>query len=97
MFFKLSVVVSSMLIGLAAATGTPTNLCCASTTSTTSVIGSAIVALLSLNLSGITGSLGLNCSPITVIGNNCGGTAVTCTAPEAQCGLVAIGCVPITL
>ncbi|KAJ7819779.1 hypothetical protein B0H14DRAFT_3736887 [Mycena olivaceomarginata] len=43
-------------------------------------------------------AVGLSCSPITVIGNNCGGTSVTCDAPENEWGgLIAINCIPITL
>ncbi|KAJ7128503.1 hypothetical protein C8R44DRAFT_873220 [Mycena epipterygia] len=41
--------------------------------------------------------IGLSCSPITVIGNNCGGTEVTCDSPEEEWnGLIAINCIPIT-
>ncbi|KAF7359875.1 Hydrophobin 2 [Mycena venus] len=99
MFFKPAVVVASVFIGFAAATCTnvPTNLCCQSTASSTDAVGSALVELLGLDLTGIVGDLGLNCSPLTVVGNNCGDTTVTCTAPQTQCGLIAIGCIPITL
>ncbi|KAJ7176338.1 hypothetical protein C8R43DRAFT_1118852 [Mycena crocata] len=38
------------------------------------------------------------CSPITVAGNNCAGTEVTCEAPDSEwgSGLIAINCIPIT-
>ncbi|KAJ7710574.1 hypothetical protein B0H17DRAFT_1324256 [Mycena rosella] len=58
----------------------------------------AVAALLGLDLSGLDVPVGLGCSPITVIGNNCGGTSVTCDAPEQAWGsLIAINCIPITL
>ncbi|KAJ7128648.1 hypothetical protein C8R44DRAFT_873344 [Mycena epipterygia] len=95
-----------MLITLAAATPnttppvtTPTsNQCCSSVQSSSSSAVSAVAALLGLDLSGLNVPIGLGCSPITVIGNNCGGTQVTCDAPEKEWGsLIAINCIPITL
>ncbi|KAJ7437870.1 hypothetical protein FB451DRAFT_170579 [Mycena latifolia] len=106
MFSKLSVVVTSVLITLAAAIPTTTppvttptsNQCCSSVQSSSSSAVSAVAALLGLDLSGLTVPIGLGCSPITVIGNNCGGTEVTCDAPEKEWGtLIAINCIPITL
>ncbi|KAJ7128315.1 hypothetical protein C8R44DRAFT_850852 [Mycena epipterygia] len=106
MFSKLSVVVASVLITLAAAipnttppVTTPTsNQCCSSVQSSSSSAVSAVAALLGLDLSGLNVPIGLGCSPITVIGNNCGGTEVTCDAPEKEWGsLIAINCIPITL
>ncbi|KAJ7111287.1 hypothetical protein C8R44DRAFT_257216 [Mycena epipterygia] len=106
MFAKLSVVVTSVLITLAAAIPNTTppvttpnsNQCCSSVQSSSSSAVSAVAALLGLNLSGLNVPIGLGCSPITVIGNNCGGTEVTCDAPEKEWGsLIAINCIPITL
>ncbi|KAJ7479566.1 fungal hydrophobin [Mycena latifolia] len=106
MFSKLSVVVTSVLITLAAAIPTTTppvttpssNQCCSSVQSSSSSAVSAVAALLGLDLSGLNVPIGLGCSPITVIGNNCGGTEVTCDAPEKEWGsLIAINCIPITL
>ncbi|KAJ7128492.1 hypothetical protein C8R44DRAFT_979181 [Mycena epipterygia] len=106
MFSKLSVVVTSVLITLAAAIPNTTppvttpnsNQCCSSVQSSSSSAVSAVAALLGLDLSGLTVPIGLGCSPITVIGNNCGGTEVTCDAPEKEWGtLIAINCIPITL
>ncbi|KAJ7670803.1 fungal hydrophobin [Mycena polygramma] len=108
MFSKLSVVVVSALITLAAAIpgGTPpppvtppsSPQCCSSVESTSSSAVSAVAALLGLDLSGLDVPIGLSCSPITVIGNNCGGTTVNCDAPEKEWGgLIAINCLPITL
>ncbi|KAJ7759553.1 fungal hydrophobin [Mycena metata] len=107
MFSKLSVVVASVLITLAAASpwGTPpppvtpptSPQCCASTVPSSSTAASAVAALLGLDLSGLDVLVGLSCSPITVIGNNCGSTTVTCDAPDAEWGgLIAINCIPIT-
>ncbi|KAJ7076585.1 fungal hydrophobin [Mycena belliarum] len=104
MFSKLSVVVTTVLITLAAAvpapnTTPPTSVqCCSSVQSSSSTAVSAIAALLGLDLSGLNVPIGLGCSPITVIGNNCGGTTVTCDAPQNSFGgLIAINCIPITL
>ncbi|KAJ7720166.1 hydrophobin [Mycena metata] len=108
MFSKLSVVVTATLLTLAAAipNGTPpppvtpptSNQCCSSVVPASNGAASLVAAILGLDLSGILVDVGLSCSPITVIGNNCGGTTVTCDAPEAEWGgLIAINCIPITL
>ncbi|KAJ7176355.1 hydrophobin [Mycena crocata] len=106
MFSKLFVVVTSVLITLAAAIPTTTPpvtppsspQCCNSVVSSTSAAASGVLALLGLDLTGLDVPVGLSCSPITVIGNNCGGTTVTCDAPEKEWGgLIAINCIPITL
>ncbi|KAJ7662358.1 hypothetical protein B0H17DRAFT_1258192 [Mycena rosella] len=101
MFSKLSIIVTSVLITLAAAipNATPptSNQCCSSVQSSSSSAVSAVAALLGLDLSGLDVPIGLGCSPITVIGNNCGGTTVTCDAPEKEWGsLIAINCIPIS-
>ncbi|KAJ7917609.1 fungal hydrophobin [Mycena leptocephala] len=107
MFSKLSVVVTSVLITLAAAmpNGTPpppvtppsSPQCCDSVVSSSSAAASAVAAVLGLDLTGINVPVGLSCSPITVAGNNCGSTTVTCDAPEKEWGgLIAINCIPIT-
>ncbi|KAJ7841876.1 fungal hydrophobin [Mycena olivaceomarginata] len=108
MFSKLSIAVGSLLITLAAATptGTPpppvttpsSPQCCDSVVSSTSTAASAVAALIGLDLTGLDVPVGLSCSPITVVGNNCGSTTVTCDAPEEEWGgLIAINCIPITL
>ncbi|KAF7348860.1 Hydrophobin 2 [Mycena venus] len=105
---KFSVVAASVLITLAAATpnGTPpppitpptTLMCCASVVSSTSSTVSTISGLLGIDLAGIDVLFGLSCTPITVIGDNCGGTIVVCDAPEAEWGgLIALNCLPVTL
>ncbi|KAJ7732933.1 hydrophobin 2 [Mycena maculata] len=107
MFPKLSVVATSVLITLAAAipNNTPppvtpptSNQCCASVVPASSSAASLVAAIVGLDLSGLLVDVGLSCSPITVLGNNCGGTTVTCDAPEEEWGsLIAINCIPITL
>ncbi|KAF7344746.1 Hydrophobin 2 [Mycena venus] len=106
MFSKLSVVVTSVLITLAAAipwNGPPVTTpsspqCCNSVVPSDSAAASAVAAALGLDLTGLDVPVGLSCSPITVVGNNCGGTTVTCDAPENEWGgLIAINCIPITL
>ncbi|KAJ7908513.1 POH2 hydrophobin [Mycena leptocephala] len=106
MFSKLSVVVTSVLITLAAAipNATPTVTpptspqCCSSVVSSSSSAASVLAALLGLDLTGLNVPIGLSCSPITVIGNNCGGTTVVCDSPNKEFGgLIAINCLPITL
>ncbi|KAJ7723623.1 hydrophobin 2 [Mycena maculata] len=75
-----------------------TNECCDSVVSSSSTSASSVAALLGLDLTGLNVPVGLSCSPITVIGNNCGGTTVTCDAPDQEWGtLIAINCIPITL
>ncbi|KAJ7840125.1 hypothetical protein B0H13DRAFT_2366390 [Mycena leptocephala] len=72
--------------------------CCASVVPASSAAASAVAALVGLDLTGVLVDVGLSCSPITVIGNNCGSTTVTCDAPEKEWGgLIAINCIPITL
>ncbi|KAJ7663303.1 hypothetical protein DFH06DRAFT_1189943 [Mycena polygramma] len=71
--------------------------CCSSVVPPTSSAASAVAAAIGLDLSGIDVPVGLSCTPITVVGDNCGGTSVTCDAPEAEwAGLIAINCIPIT-
>ncbi|KAJ7610404.1 hydrophobin [Roridomyces roridus] len=108
MFSKLSIVVTSVLITLAAASPWTTTIssvppptsdqCCESVQSSDTSAASAVLALLGIDLNGLTVPVGLSCSPITVIGNNCGGTTVTCDAPDAEWNnAIAINCIPVTL
>ncbi|KAJ7149706.1 hydrophobin 2 [Mycena filopes] len=107
MFSKLSIIVTSVLITLAAATptGTPpppvtpptSDQCCNSVVPSSSAAASAVAALFGLDLTGLDVPVGLSCSPITV-GNNCGSTTVVCDAPDKEWGgLIAINCIPVTL
>ncbi|KAJ7176378.1 hydrophobin 2 [Mycena crocata] len=105
MFSKLSVVVTSVLITLAAAIPTTTPpvtppnspQCCNSVVPSSSSAASAVAALVGIDLTGLDVPVGLSCSPITGLGNVCGGTNVTCDAPDKEWGgLIAINCIPIT-
>ncbi|KAF7349187.1 Hydrophobin 2 [Mycena sanguinolenta] len=104
MFSKLSVVCTSVLITLAAATPnntppvatSPSDLCCESVVPATGPAASAAAVLFGVNLTGIN-NIGVSCSPLTLLGNNCDGTEVTCDAPEKEWAEpLAINCIPIT-
>ncbi|KAJ7449492.1 fungal hydrophobin [Mycena galericulata] len=105
MFSKLSVVVTSVLITLAAAIPTVTPVtpptsdqCCQSVVSSSSTAAGQVLSVLGIDLGDITVPVGLSCSPITVLGNSCGGVTTRCDAPEIEWGgLIAINCIPITL
>ncbi|KAJ7063989.1 fungal hydrophobin [Mycena amicta] len=73
--------------------------CCASVVSSNSPAAAAVAeSLVGVVLAGLNVPVGLSCSPITAIGNNCGGTDVTCQSPlEQYGGLISINCIPITL
>ncbi|KAJ7868011.1 hypothetical protein B0H13DRAFT_1897327 [Mycena leptocephala] len=106
MFSKLplSVIVTYVLTSLAAATPTtppvtpPTSSqCCNSVVPSTGAVAAAVAAIVGLDLTGLDVPVGLSCSPITVAGDNCGSTSVTCDAPAVEWGgLIAINCIPIT-
>ncbi|KAI8970903.1 fungal hydrophobin-domain-containing protein [Trametes punicea] len=74
--------------------------CCNSVESSNSASVSLLLGLLGIVLGDITGLVGLDCSPITVIGV---GTGNACSANTVCCqnnnvgGLISIGCVPIEL
>ncbi|KAJ7128605.1 hypothetical protein C8R44DRAFT_778311 [Mycena epipterygia] len=105
MFSKLSVVVTSVLITLAVAIPTTTPVtpptsdqCCSSVVDSSSTVAGKVLGLLGIDLGDITVPVGLTCSPITVLGNSCGGVTTRCDAPEIEWGgLIAINCIPITL
>ncbi|KAJ7730326.1 hydrophobin 2 [Mycena metata] len=109
MFFKLSVVVASTLITLAAAipNGTPPPPvtpptipeCCASVISSTSPPFVSLAAVLGIDITGLPDiPIGLSCSPITALPADCGNITVICDLPEAAWGgLIALNCLPVTL
>ncbi|KAJ7610458.1 fungal hydrophobin [Roridomyces roridus] len=104
MFSKLTIVVASVLITLAAAipntvpvTPPTSDQCCQSVVDSNTTAAGAVLAELGIDLGDITVPVGLSCSPITVVGNNCGDITTRCDAPEiAWHGLIAINCIPIT-
>ncbi|KAJ7364718.1 hypothetical protein DFH08DRAFT_799034 [Mycena albidolilacea] len=73
-------------------------MCCVSVVDGSSLAGSAVGVALGLDITGLSVPLGLSCSPITVVGNNCGGISIICDVPEQEWGgLFTIKCLPITL
>ncbi|KAI0682238.1 fungal hydrophobin [Earliella scabrosa] len=74
--------------------------CCQQTVDSKSASGGLILGLLGILLGDVTALLGLNCSPITVIGvgtgNACSANTVCCSNNNVG-GLISIGCLPITL
>ncbi|OJT07731.1 Fruiting body protein SC3 [Trametes pubescens] len=87
-------------------TSTPTSTCstgpiqcCNSLESASSPAGSLLLGLLGVVLQGVDVLLGLDCSPISVIGvggGNCNANVVCCENNSVG-GLISIGCVPIIL
>ncbi|KAF9257580.1 fungal hydrophobin [Marasmius fiardii PR-910] len=73
--------------------------CCQQTTKASDPAAAGVLALLGIVLQDLNVLVGLNCSPITVIGGGngaCSGTTVTCT-DNSHGGLINIGCVPVTI
>ncbi|KAI0674327.1 fungal hydrophobin-domain-containing protein [Trametes maxima] len=74
--------------------------CCNSVTESNSASGNLLLGLLGIVLGDITGLIGLNCSPLSVVGigsgNACSANAVCCTNNSVG-GLISIGCLPIEL
>ncbi|KAI0344562.1 fungal hydrophobin [Trametopsis cervina] len=74
--------------------------CCQSTESASSAAGNALLGLLGIVVSDLNVLLGVNCSPISVVGIGSGGTcdaSPVCCENNAIGGLISIGCVPIQL
>ncbi|KAJ7587122.1 hydrophobin 2 [Mycena floridula] len=103
MQFKLSAITLA-LATLAVATPTirtaapPGTECCSSVQDASAPGISTILALLGINVSSVTGLVGLGCSPITVIGvgnGACSATTVTCQ--DNSHSLISLGCIPVTL
>ncbi|KAI5118972.1 hypothetical protein M0805_001111 [Coniferiporia weirii] len=73
--------------------------CCQSTESASSASGAALLGLLGIVLDDLNVLIGVTCSPISVIGvggDSCDASPVCCEDNSFN-GLIAIGCVPITL
>ncbi|KAJ7865168.1 hypothetical protein B0H14DRAFT_3600703 [Mycena olivaceomarginata] len=81
-----------------ASTDPPTSpQCCAAIVPSTSEAAIAVGPLLGVDLSPLNPAVpvGLACSPITVIGNNCGATVVCDPPPVEWSSLMAINCLPL--
>ncbi|KAI8974199.1 hydrophobin 1 [Trametes punicea] len=74
--------------------------CCQSTESAGSAAGAALLGLLGIVVQDANVILGLDCSPISVVGvgtgNACSANTVCCE-DNSHGGLVSIGCVPVSL
>lgn len=91
---------------LAAATPTPggqpssSDACCSTVGQADSQPVAGLLATLGVVIQDVTAIVGVDCSPITVIGvgsgSACSGTTVSCSSNELG-GLVQIGCIPVTL
>ncbi|OCH87291.1 fungal hydrophobin [Obba rivulosa] len=73
--------------------------CCSSVGQVDSDPIASVLKGLGVVIQDITAIVGVNCSPITVVGvgsgSACSGTTVTCSSNELG-GLIQIGCVPVT-
>ncbi|KAL7284173.1 hypothetical protein ACG7TL_001455 [Trametes sanguinea] len=73
--------------------------CCNSVQSASDPVASLLLGLLGIVVEGVDVLLGLNCSPISVIGvggGNCDANVVCCQNNNVG-GLISIGCVPVIL
>ncbi|KDR81005.1 hypothetical protein GALMADRAFT_136068 [Galerina marginata CBS 339.88] len=73
--------------------------CCNSVQSSSSSVVTLLAGLLGVVLGSVTGQVGVNCSPITVIGgagNSCSAQPVCCTGNSFS-GLLVLGCSPINI
>ncbi|KAF8155516.1 hydrophobin-251 [Crassisporium funariophilum] len=73
--------------------------CCNSVQDASSSAVTSLLGLLGVILDGLTGQVGVNCSPITVIGaggNSCSAQPACCTGNTFN-GVVTAGCSPINL
>nr|AAY97884.1 hydrophobin 1 [Phlebiopsis gigantea]ACM89291.1 hydrophobin [Phlebiopsis gigantea] len=74
--------------------------CCDSTITSTSASSNILLGLLGVVVGDLTGLVGLNCSPLSIIGigsgNACTASPVCCSNTQVG-GLIGVGCIPITL
>ncbi|KAI0355207.1 fungal hydrophobin [Trametes cingulata] len=74
--------------------------CCQTTTTANSASAAAILGLLGIVVQDVTAIVGLNCSPINVVGvggsDACSAHAVCCD-DNSHGGLISIGCLPVSL
>ncbi|KAK1224772.1 hypothetical protein PQX77_012319 [Marasmius sp. AFHP31] len=73
--------------------------CCESTSKASAPAAAALIGLLGIVLQDVNVLVGLNCSPITVVGGGngaCSSTTVYCE-DNSHDNVISIGCLPITL
>ncbi|KAI1790109.1 fungal hydrophobin [Ganoderma leucocontextum] len=74
--------------------------CCNSFEDANSTAGSALLAALGINVQDVTGQIGLQCNPVTVIGgqitSQCSQQPVCCQNNNVG-GAVSVGCIPVQL
>ncbi|KAH9896896.1 fungal hydrophobin-domain-containing protein [Cubamyces lactineus] len=73
--------------------------CCNSVTQATDPVTNALLGLLEIAIDGIDALIGVQCSPISVVGvgnNQCSSNAVCCQNNNVG-GLLSIGCLPVIL
>ncbi|KAI0653911.1 fungal hydrophobin [Cubamyces menziesii] len=74
--------------------------CCNQTADSNDPAVSTLLALLGINVQNVNALVGLQCTPITVIGvatgNSCNAHTVCCTDNNVG-GLVSAGCIPVSL
>ncbi|EIW55696.1 hydrophobin [Trametes versicolor FP-101664 SS1] len=74
--------------------------CCESTQKATDPATSVLLALIGVNAQSVDALVGLDCSPISVVGvatgNSCNAQTVCCKNNNLG-GLVSLGCVPVSL
>ncbi|KDQ59516.1 hypothetical protein JAAARDRAFT_126367 [Jaapia argillacea MUCL 33604] len=104
MFTKTFAVLS--LISLVAATPTPQGSsncntgsiqCCNSVQSASTKGLAARLGLSDTILQGVTGLVGIDCSPVTLVGTSTCTQQPVCCSDNAHGGLISIGCIPISL
>nr|AGC26951.1 hydrophobin [Polyporus umbellatus] len=74
--------------------------CCNSVHDSKETAVSTLLGLLGVSLEGITGSVGLGCSPLSVIGVGSGSSCssdVVCCQNNNVGGLLSVGCIPVEL
>ncbi|KAI8977841.1 fungal hydrophobin-domain-containing protein [Trametes punicea] len=74
--------------------------CCNSVVDSNDESATSVMKSLGISLSDVTGSVGLTCTPITVLGGLAGGkcsSTPVCCKNNSYGGLINIGCVPIIL
>ncbi|KAK1224763.1 hypothetical protein PQX77_012310 [Marasmius sp. AFHP31] len=79
--------------------GAPGVRCCETVTTASDPAAVKACALLGIVVQDVNALVGLNCSPITVVGGGngaCSGIKVTCT-DNSHDNLISLGCVPVTV